>query len=439
AVLNGDGTWSFVDQTSHSGDWEIKTRVVDLAGNSTEHSQDITLDAVAPDAPQSVSRSVDEVTVDLTDTNAKAGDMLFVTVGDQQFSRELTQGEIESGTFLIDVQGSTGGVESFIVDAAGNTSDIRLGAHTAVESFNLDPLWEINVGESSEFDFFTMRLFSDNPLDRTYATPGGDMVRVGATTNDTSFLTFELDRAASEVSFTVSGVNSANSFVEYRDDGDNLIARVPIPAGTGAQTIPFTPPSGVYISEVIFEILDGAGVDIDDFQYEVPDITVPHPANQSIEDAIQYLGTDENNIFSVDNVDHLDGTGSGIHAGAGRDTLKLDGENQVLDLTALGDKLTSIEVIDLTGSGSNTLKLSLEDVLNHGEADLFHISGKTQMTINGDGDDVVDLQGLMGAEDPGSWSAQGQISVGGKFYEVYSHSSLGAELLVEQGVTVNLV
>lgn len=152
-----------------------------------------------------------------------------------------------------------------------------------------------------------------------------------------------------------------------------------------------------------------------------------------------YYGGDADNIFSVRDVTVIAENNDGLHGGHGMDTVKLTGANQQLDLTALGDKVTSIEVIDLTGSGDNNLKLALEDVLNHGETDLFHTSGNVQMMIKGDAGDVVDLKGMIGTADPGNWANQGQVTVGGVVYDVYEHSTLAAELLVQQGVTTNLI
>jgi hypothetical protein len=149
--------------------------------------------------------------------------------------------------------------------------------------------------------------------------------------------------------------------------------------------------------------------------------------------------SDSNDLFLISDTAVFNSSDSTIDGHAGLDVLRLTGSDQVLDLTALGDRINSIESIDLTGSGDNTLKLSVEDVLNHGGTDLFHDSGKSQMMVNGNAGDEVDLQGLIGAEDPGSWGSQGSVMVGGVVYEVFSHSSLDAELLVQQGVTTNLV
>jgi hypothetical protein len=72
-----------------------------------------------------------------------------------------------------------------------------------------------------------------------------------------------------------------------------------------------------------------------------------------------------------------------------------------------------------------TLKLSLDDVLNNSTTDLFHESGKLQM--------------MTGAEGTGSWATQGQVNTGGGIYEAYRHSLPDNDLLVQQGVTTNLV
>jgi len=144
--------------------------------------------------------------------------------------------------------------------------------------------------------------------------------------------------------------------------------------------------------------------------------------------ADQYLASDAN---------------QGIHGGSGVDILEVQGHEQVLDLTLAtsAGKVTGMEVIDLKGDGGNTLKLSLKDVLDNGQADLFHSTEKhnVQMMVQGDGNDVVNLDHLSRDGQTGEWTDKGAVNVGGTSYEVYQHSSLEAELLVQQGVHVNLV
>jgi hypothetical protein len=101
----------------------------------------------------------------------------------------------------------------------------------------------------------------------------------------------------------------------------------------------------------------------------------------------------------------------------------------------------NIQTVDITGTGDNVLRLSLDDVLAFGEADLFHDSehDAKQMLVKGNEGDIVDLSGLVGEGDPGEWAAQGAVTVAGVVYTVYQHSSLQGELLVQEGVITNLV
>ncbi|MGL5995867.1 MAG: Ig-like domain-containing protein, partial [Pseudomonas proteolytica] len=122
------------------------------------------------------------------------------------------------------------------------------------------------------------------------------------------------------------------------------------------------------------------------------------------------------------------------------DTLMLTGAGQVLDLTVLGDKVSSIEVIDITGTGDNTLNLSLGDVLEQGGTNLFTGDDTTQMMIKGNAGDIVNLDDLLpDGTDPGDWATAGTATVAGVVYNVYQHSTLDAQLLVQDGVTTNLV
>ncbi len=96
---------------------------------------------------------------------------------------------------------------------------------------------------------------------------------------------------------------------------------------------------------------------------------------------------------------------------------------------------------DLTGHGSTTLTVKAGDVLAWGEKDLFIADGKTQLMINGDASDVVNLDDLLGyGRNNGDWSQlSGTITVGGLEYSVWQHSSEDAELLIQSGVQTQLI
>lgn len=86
---------------------------------------------------------------------------------------------------------------------------------------------------------------------------------------------------------------------------------------------------------------------------------------------------------------HIAGGEAGVH------TLHLTGSHEVLDLTSLtgktaAAKISGIEVIDL-GGHANSVSLSIVDVLNLGQTDLFQYDGNKQMIVNGSAADTVDL------------------------------------------------
>ena len=137
-----------------------------------------------------------------------------------------------------------------------------------------------------------------------------------------------------------------------------------------------------------------------------------------------------------------------IDGGSGIDTLKLDGTNIGLNLNdisnASGARIASIEWIDMTGGGSNTVTLSLNDVLNMagmnsfnnftgwadgtydlaaGGADFSNPESRHQLVIDGDAGDVVSSSG---------WGTTvGTVSHDGIFYDVYNQGL--AQLLIRQG------
>ncbi len=132
-----------------------------------------------------------------------------------------------------------------------------------------------------------------------------------------------------------------------------------------------------------------------------------------------------------------------IAGGGGIDTIALTGDHQILDLTALtgktaAAKISGVEVFDL-GGHHNTLKVSLLDVLNLGEKDLFAHDGKQQIAVKGTAGDTVDLSNahVAGAVD-GQWAQHGTAQVGGVTYAVFEHSGAHVELLVQQGVATSV-
>ncbi|WP_271461511.1 hypothetical protein [Pantoea leporis] len=147
----------------------------------------------------------------------------------------------------------------------------------------------------------------------------------------------------------------------------------------------------------------------------------------------------ENLVHVLDGVDALT-----EHAIIGSetqvDTLQLTGKDQLLDLSQHKAEIQSVEIFDIRGSGDNTLKIDLNALLHYGEKDLFIEDGKTQLMVNGDAGDVVQLKDILPeGSDISEWQhQQGTVTVAGVEYEVYSHGD-DAELLVQQGVKTELI
>ena len=115
-----------------------------------------------------------------------------------------------------------------------------------------------------------------------------------------------------------------------------------------------------------------------------------------------------------------------IDGGGGDDTLRLDGAGINLDFTAIAQNaVTSIERIDLTGSGDNTLTLTRLDVFDMMDA---REGGVAILRVTGNAGDTVDFS------DTG-WTLAGTIVEGAITYNRYTNAN--AEVRVEQGVSVD--
>ena len=118
-----------------------------------------------------------------------------------------------------------------------------------------------------------------------------------------------------------------------------------------------------------------------------------------------------------------------IDGGTGRDALLLAGSNLSLDLTGAGNGgVDNVEVVDLSGSGANTLVLDSLVVFDLTEE---RDGGIATLDVLGDGDDTVVLTGgNFTAHDPATEMEAGTT------YNVYRAGN--AEVRVETGVQVQL-
>ncbi|MGB1035280.1 MAG: integrin alpha, partial [Primorskyibacter sp.] len=115
-----------------------------------------------------------------------------------------------------------------------------------------------------------------------------------------------------------------------------------------------------------------------------------------------------------------------VDGGHGTDSLILDGAGLDLDLTGTRTDVEHFELIDLSGSGANSLtidRLTVEDLSNR------TANGITTFTVGGDADDMVHLS-------DGGWTQNGQRTENGTVYDVYEQGN--AEVLIEDPVTVDM-
>jgi hypothetical protein len=123
-----------------------------------------------------------------------------------------------------------------------------------------------------------------------------------------------------------------------------------------------------------------------------------------------------------------------IDGGAGTDTLVLNGEHMQLDLTSLGLKVENIEVLNLGQSGTNSVKLDLNEALK-----ITDVPEDDLLIKGADGSQVT-----LANTDGGVWSSVGQREVDGQMYDIYHNSALAAndtlgDVLVQHNLQVHVV
>ncbi len=118
--------------------------------------------------------------------------------------------------------------------------------------------------------------------------------------------------------------------------------------------------------------------------------TVLFRAPGSTINRLEFFGLGGDDTFNLANLDAIFSGLVGAAAEGGNDTLRLTGENQDLDVTTIPNgTFSGIEVIDIRGSGINSLKLSEADVAGLPDA------GATLKVIIDAGDTVDLIDGVL--------------------------------------------
>ncbi len=449
ATLTTADRWMLVDTHQHMADFSIHVRVVNAQGMSGPvNIQQVTLDSEAADAPSRVMRNGDHIEVTLPESGVRAGDTINLIIGDYRVDYVLTAADMLRGTASLaippELVHQAYMIGAAVVDAAGNVSAYRASSSEYSENWlghalqgNLEQIE--TAGMSIAIAAGTMGL----GIHRNWPVPMPGMLFIGDQLNRSNQdeVTFDLRHGATQVALNVTYAEDGNSFFVFHDVDGLEIGRMFIDSRDGSMTrFQFDAPAGTEIASFIyFANGENAGLALSDFDIRFTEVDFNGATQQVLPGDGSYQGGAADNTFLVGDASVLGN--ELVDGGAGTDTLRLEGGDQVLDLTLLGDSVRSIEIIDLAETGSNTLKLSLNDVLNHGEVDLFRDSQgeRSQMMVKGSAGDIVDLQGFRDGLDPGAWANQGPVTLEGVVYQVFQHSALQGELLVQEGITVNLV
>ena len=97
-----------------------------------------------------------------------------------------------------------------------------------------------------------------------------------------------------------------------------------------------------------------------------------------------------------------------------------------------GEQSLPFQMVIEAPASNNTLSVSLDDLLSDGAINLFDDNDMPKLMATEDKEAAVDLNGLLGTEDPDSWAAQGHVTVAGVTYEAYIHSTLDSEWQAQQ-------
>ena len=111
-----------------------------------------------------------------------------------------------------------------------------------------------------------------------------------------------------------------------------------------------------------------------------------------------------------------------VSGGTGNDVLRVDDNNLMLDFAALSqNKLTGIDVIDLSGNGDHHVEFTLQDLID--------LSDHASLQIAGDAGDTVEIT-------TSGWTQGANQTLGAQTYASYTHG--GASLLIDLDIGLTI-
>ncbi|MNK93948.1 hypothetical protein D3C87_1141340 [compost metagenome] len=381
------------------------------------------------------------------------GDRIHLLNGKQNVDYVLTAADMAAGQATIAVTDVSLNLAASVVSATGVHSPYMvIRSNAEQEDFDAGETVQLAPGQTADAGMLLLTrqdpaadASSNNGVFDSASPDHGQAWHISGTTNASlkgnTYNAIEFDWRHSQATQSVTFYDASGKVIFEGTFG----ASHSLPADGHAK---FIMPDG--LSFASFDIGTGLVDGIETDWIEVDNLSLavlyPHPelvdipTLQEIQAGsdVHYGGAGDD-VFLVPDVSYFEGSHAKVIGNEGLDTLTLTGADQTLDLSAVTGKLSGVEVVDLTGTGDNTLKLSLADVLENGAVDQFVANGRVQMLVKGDAGDAVTLSdALPNGTDPGDWVRGAHVTIDGVVYEEYAHSGFDAALLVQQGVTVNL-
>ncbi|HGH4670212.1 TPA: Ig-like domain-containing protein [Enterobacter cloacae] len=433
-TAKADGTWSLeIPKALQDGTWYFRANQTDLAGNKSGlgNQHYVVVDTV--NAAPTITSVTDNVgnetgnvanfgkTDDSTPTlngTAEAGSTVYIAVNGATYSTVATNGNWSFTPPALPLGNHTFSI--FSIDQAGNRS--AGGSRT---------LTVIAPTTSGSENF--------NALANTYLT-------IGKPTSSG----FTLLSGSASVSTTVSGAYYSNPFLYIEQGTKGTTFTVGETNNISFQLMGWGGYGGGLGTTAYVKFYNAAGKEIGSLSgvgrssTDYVNFNFAAPAGETI--AKVHIYSNDTSGLGLDNLTW--GTQVASRSAGRSVSMLMNTEEQHDDNASLVSTLNGHEInldnlqhktIDLTNSKQDKLNISLNDVLTHAEKDLFIADGNKQMMVQGNKGDVVNLSDLLPDNtDPGNWTNAGNVKVSGVEYQVYQVENLDVELLVQNGVTVNV-